>query len=83
MGGIGCYIGITPYYGHTHWHGFDIAVGMSPEGCSKRVHILTVAAQNVLIQDEIDANLHDEEQDSYLSVNVWRSTESPYNLFTF
>ena len=47
-------------------HGFDIAVGMSPEVCSKRVHIFTVAAQYVLSQDEIDAILHDEELDSYL-----------------
>ena len=39
---------------------------MSPEGCSKRVHIFTVAAQNVLSQDEIDVILLDEEQDSYL-----------------
>ena len=42
-------------------HGFDIAAGMSPEVCSKRVHIFTVAAQYVLSQDEIDAILHDEE----------------------
>ena len=47
-------------------HGFDIAVDMSPEACSKRVHIFTVAAQNVLSQDEIDAILHDEELDSNL-----------------
>ena len=47
-------------------HGFDIAVGMSPEVCSKRVHIFTVAAQYVLSQDEIDAILHDEELDSSL-----------------
>ena len=47
-------------------HGFDIAVGMSPEECSKRVHIFTVAAQYVLSQDEIDVILHDEELDSYL-----------------
>ena len=47
-------------------HGFDIAVGMSPEVCSKRVHIFTVAAQYFLSQDEIDAILHDEELDSYL-----------------
>ena len=47
-------------------HGFDIAVGMSPEGCSKRVHIFTVASQYVLSQVEIDAILHDKELDSYL-----------------
>ena len=47
-------------------HGFDIAVGMSPEVCSKRVHIFTVAAQYVLSQDEIDAILHDKELDSCL-----------------
>ena len=47
-------------------HGFDIAVGMSPEVCSKRVHIFTVAAQYVLSQGKIDAILHDEELDSYL-----------------
>ena len=47
-------------------HGFDIAVCMSPEACSKRVHIFTVAAQNVLSQDEMDAILHNKEQDSYL-----------------
>ena len=47
-------------------HGFDIAVGMSPEVCCKRVHIFTVAAQYVLSQDEIDAILHDKELDSYL-----------------
>ena len=44
-------------------HGFDIAVGMSPEVCSRRVHIFTVAAQNVLSQNEINAILHDEEQE--------------------
>ena len=47
-------------------HAFDIAVGMSPEGCSKRVHIFTVASQYVLNQVEIDAILHDKELDSYL-----------------
>ena len=47
-------------------HGFDIAVGMSQEVCSKRVKIFTVAAQCVLSQDEIDAILHDKELDSYL-----------------
>ena len=47
-------------------HGFDIAVGMSPEVCRKRVHIITVAAQYVLSQNKIDAILHDEELDSYL-----------------
>ena len=46
-------------------HGFDIAVGMSPEGSSKRVHIFTVASQYVLSQVEIDAILHDKELDSY------------------
>ena len=46
--------------------GFDIAVGMSPEACSKLVHIFTVATQYVLSQDEIDAILHDKELDSYL-----------------
>ena len=47
-------------------HGFDHAVGMSPEACSKRVHIFTVAAQYGLSQDEIYTFLHDEELDSYL-----------------
>ena len=47
-------------------HGLDIAVGMSPETCSKRVHIFTVAAQHVLNQDEIDAILHGKKLDSYL-----------------
>ena len=50
-------------------HGFDIAVGMSAEACSKLLQILTVpahSAQYVLSQDEIDAILHEEELDSYL-----------------
>ena len=48
------------------FHGFDIAVGMTPEACSKRVHIFTIAAQYVLSQEEIDLVLRDEELDSYL-----------------
>ena len=52
-------------------YGFDIAVEpvvMSPEECSKRVHIFTVAAQYSFSQDEIDTvpSLHDEELDSHL-----------------
>ena len=47
-------------------HGFDIAVGMSPEVCSKCVHVFTVAAQYTLSQDEIDTILHDKELDSHL-----------------
>ena len=47
-------------------HGFDIAVCMSSEACSKRVHIFTDAAQYGLCQDEIDAILHDKELDRYL-----------------
>ena len=44
-------------------HGFDFTVGMSPEACSKRVNIFTIAAQIVLSQDEIEAILQDEEQE--------------------
>ena len=47
-------------------HSFDTAMGMSPEACSKRVHMFTVAAQYVLSQDKIDPVLHNEELDSYL-----------------
>ena len=47
-------------------HGFDIAVGMTPDACSKRVNIFTVAAQYALSQEEIDSILSDEELDSYL-----------------
>ena len=47
-------------------HGFDIAVGMTPDACSKLVNIFTVAAQYVLSQEEIDSILSDEELDSYL-----------------
>ena len=47
-------------------HGFDIAVGMTPDACSKRVNIFTVAAQYALSQEEIDLILSDEELDSYL-----------------
>ena len=39
---------------------------VSPEACTNRVHIFTVAAQYVLSQDKIDALLHDKELDSYL-----------------
>ena len=39
---------------------------VSPEACTNRVHIFTVAAQYVLSQDKIDAILHGEELDSYL-----------------
>ena len=52
-------------------HGFDIAVGMSPEAFSKRAHIFTVAAQYVLSKDEIDAILHDWELDSYDELFVY------------
>ena len=45
-------------------HGFDIAVGMTPDACSKRVNIFTVAAQYALSQEEIDLILSDEELDS-------------------
>ena len=48
------------------FHSFDIAVGMSPEACSKLVHVFTVAAQYSLSQNKIDTILHDEELDSYL-----------------
>ena len=44
--------------------GIDIAVGMSPESCSKRVHIFTAAAQYTLSQDNIDTTLHDKELDT-------------------
>ncbi len=47
-------------------HGYDIAVGMSPEACMKRVHIFSVAAQYVLNQEEIDSIMSDGELDSYL-----------------
>ena len=47
-------------------HGFDIAVGMTPDACSKRVNVFTVAAQYALSQEEIDSILSDEELDSYL-----------------
>ena len=51
------------FYGHT-W--LDIAVGMSPEACCKRVHIFSAAGQYSLSQDELDTILHGEELDSYL-----------------
>jgi hypothetical protein len=33
-------------------HGFDIAVCMTPDACSKRVNVFTVAAQYALSQEE-------------------------------
>ena len=46
--------------------GFDIAVGVSPEAYSKRVHISAFAAQYSLSQDKIDTILLEVELDSYL-----------------
>ena len=39
---------------------------ISPEACSERVYIFTVAAQFTLGQDKIDTILHHTELDSYL-----------------
>ena len=63
-------------------YGFDIAVGMSAEVCSKRVHIFTVAAQYVLSQDEIDAILHDEELDSYLFTSTFGEGQKALTIFS-
>ena len=49
-------------------HGFDIAVGMTPDACSKPVHFFTTAAQYALSQEEINLVLSDEELDSYLFI---------------
>ena len=36
-------------------HGYDTAVGMSPEACTKRVHIFSIAAQYFFNQEEINS----------------------------
>ena len=64
-------------------HGFDVAAGMSPEACSKCAHIFTVAAQYTLRLEPRRETYYSAWQEAgQLSVYVWRSTESPYNLFT-
>ena len=70
-------------------HGFDIAVGMTPEACSKLVHIFTIAAQYVLSQEEIDLVLRNEELDCYLftfgeaqkAITIFRSVEMLVQFF--
>ena len=70
-------------------HGFDIAVGMTPDACSKRAHIFSVAAQYALSQEEIDLVLSDEELDSYLftfgeaqkAITVFRSVKMLVQIF--
>ena len=52
-------------------HGTDIAAGMSPEACTKRVHIFSIAAQYVLNQEEIDSIVCDSELESYLITFGW------------